>query len=259
MDDKILVEKKENIAYVYFNSLETFNAFDMQTLKLFSDHITSLACDNEIKGIIISGKGKAFCPGADLKKVVDFPKGINAALYELISRFHQIIIEIRNMNKPVIAAINGIAAGGGFSLALACDFRIMAKNAMLKQGYTSNGLSIDGGGTFTLPRLVGVAKAMEIVAFDKNISAECALGYGLINKIVEDSQLVVEAEIMLKEVFKKSLNSFGWSKKLFNSSFNTPLEAQLEKEKDGLLSCVSHKEGIEGINAFIEKRKPNFS
>jgi asparaginyl-tRNA synthetase len=122
-----------------------------------------------------------------------------AAFHALAAAYHQAIVEIRRMPKPVVAAVNGLAAGGGFSMALACDFRVMAKSAVFRQAYTSNGLSVDGGGTYTLPRLVGLAKAMEILTFDRPISAEQALAWGLVTEMVEDGQEVNRATGMVRE------------------------------------------------------------
>lgn len=163
------------------------------------------------------------------------------------------------MSKPVIAAVNGVAAGGGFSLALACDFRVMASSAVLRQAYTSSGLCIDGGGTFMLPRLVGLARAMEIAAFDKPVSSEQALAIGLVTKVVEDGQAVEEAEKMAMELSQMSLHSFGWSKQLLMDSFHTAFETHIERERAGLCSCASHADGREGLQAFAEKRKPVFN
>jgi 2-(1,2-epoxy-1,2-dihydrophenyl)acetyl-CoA isomerase len=162
------------------------------------------------------------------------------------------------MPKPVLAAINGIAAGGGFSLALACDFRVMAESAVLRQGYTSNGLSIDGGGTFALPRLVGLARAIEIAAFDEPIDAAKALEWGLVTKVVSDVSVMDEALSMAQGLAKSALHSFAWSKRLFLESFNNTLETQLELERQGISDCASHPDGQEGIKAFVEKRKPMF-
>jgi 2-(1,2-epoxy-1,2-dihydrophenyl)acetyl-CoA isomerase len=163
------------------------------------------------------------------------------------------------MRKPVIAAFNGIAAGGGFSLALACDFRVMAQSATLRQAFTSNGLSIDGGGTFTLPRLVGLARAMEIVAFDNPISSEQALAWGLATKVVKDGQVLEETWSMARELAKGSLHSFGWCKQLLIDSFHTAFEAHIERERLGLSSCAAHPDGREGLKAFAEKRNPIFN
>jgi len=176
----------------------------------------------------------------------------------LAASFHQAILEIRRMPKPVIAAINGLAAGGGFSLALACDFRVMARSATLRQAYTSNGLSIDGGGTFILPRIVGLARALEITGFDAPISSEQALTWGLVTKVADDGHAVEEAVHMAHELSRGSLNSFGWSKRLLTDSYNTPFEAHIERERLGLCSCAEHADGKEGIRAFVARRKPVF-
>ena len=178
MTEPIRLKKDEGIVEVLLNRPEAFNAFDLNMIELLEKCLISLAMDDSVSVIIISGEGNAFCAGGDLKWALDFPGGPAAAFHELAARYHQAILEILRMRKPVVAGVNGIAAGGGFSLALACDFRVMAESAKLRQGYTSNGLCIDGGGTFTLPRLVGLARAMEIVAFDKPISSGQALAWG---------------------------------------------------------------------------------
>jgi 2-(1,2-epoxy-1,2-dihydrophenyl)acetyl-CoA isomerase len=162
------------------------------------------------------------------------------------------------MKKPVVAAINGIAAGGGFSLALACDFRVLADSAVLQQAYTSSGLSIDGGGSFALPRLVGLARAMEIMAFDQPISPARAHEWGLVTKVVPDAQVLPEALGMLEQLSRTSMQSFAWSKRLMAESFDHALETQLELERQGISECAAHPDGQEGIRAFVEKRKPVF-
>jgi 2-(1,2-epoxy-1,2-dihydrophenyl)acetyl-CoA isomerase len=172
---------------------------------------------------------------------------------------HVCIAEIRGIPKPVVAAINGVAAGGGFSLALACDFRVMAESARLKQGFTSNALCIDAGGTFTLPRLVGFARALEIATFDEVISAQKAFDWGLVNQVVADAKVLDAADILMKKICKKSLHTFAWSKQLLNNAFETSLETQLDRERTGLVSCVSHPDGVEGMHAFLEKRKPQYN
>jgi 2-(1,2-epoxy-1,2-dihydrophenyl)acetyl-CoA isomerase len=258
MVETVCVELERQIATVLLNRPETFNAFDLDMIELFASRLTALAADNSVRGIVISGAGKAFCAGGDLRWADSFPQGASSAFHTLAARFHQAILEIRRMSKPVIAAVNGMAAGGGFSLALACDFRVMDESAVLRQAYTSTGLCIDGGGTFMLPRLVGLARALEIVAFDRPISSQQALAWGLTTKIVEDGRSVQEAVQMAHELAGGSLNSFEWSKQLLTDSFNTAFEAQIERERAGLCSCAAHPEGKEGLQAFVEKRKPVF-
>jgi 2-(1,2-epoxy-1,2-dihydrophenyl)acetyl-CoA isomerase len=259
MTEPIRLKKDGGIVEVLLNRPEAFNAFDLDMIELLEKCLISLAMDDSVSVLIISGEGKAFCAGGDLRWALDFPGGPAAAFHELAARYHQAILEIVRMRKPVVAGVNGIAAGGGFSLALACDFRVMAQSARLRQGYTSNGLCIDGGGTFTLPRLVGLARAMEIVAFDKPISSGQALAWGLVTKVVEDGRVLEEAWKMARELAERSLHSFGWCKQLLVDSFHTPFESHIERERQGLSSCAAHPDGLEGLKAFSEKRKPKFN
>jgi len=258
MEPPIKLQKDEGIARIYLNRPQAFNAFDLEMIELLANTLISLSMDNSVSGVIISGEGKAFCAGGDLRWANNFPGGAAAAFHELAARYHQAILEIRRMRKPVIAAVNGIAAGGGFSLALACDFRVMAKSAIFRQAYTSNGLCIDGGGTFILPRVVGLARAMEIIGFDEPISSKKAMEWGLATKVVEDGQAQDEAMKMMRDLEKCSLHSFGWCKDLVTDSFNTPFETHIQKERSALSQCAAHQDGQEGLKAFAEKRKPCF-
>ncbi|MCK8601611.1 enoyl-CoA hydratase/isomerase family protein [Desulfoferrobacter suflitae] len=258
MEAPVEVGRRGEIAEVVLNRPEAYNALNAELVVQLCDHLTALATDDGVKGIVLTGRGKAFCSGGDLKWAAHSTRGVSSSFHSLAARFHLAVVEIRRMSKPVVAAINGVAAGAGFSLALACDFRVMARSAVLKQAYTSSGLSIDGGGTFTLPRMVGLARAMEIAAFDHPISAEQALSWGLVTHIAEDGKAVDAAMEMLKELTGKSLNSFGWSKRLLNDAFNNSLETQLELEREGIARCAAHPDGREGVAAFLEKRKPVF-
>jgi 2-(1,2-epoxy-1,2-dihydrophenyl)acetyl-CoA isomerase len=259
MGDYTRLSTVDRIAQLTLYRPDAFNALDLATVQELAATLLQLSTDPAVHGIIITGAGKAFCAGGDIKQATAHPHGLAAAFHELAANFHLCITEIRRMRKPVIAAINGIAAGGGFSLALACDFRIIAASARLKQGYTSNGLCIDGGGTFTLPRLVGLARALEIATFDELISAEQALAWGLATKIVDAQTLLDEAFHMARTIAQKSLHSFGWTKALLTNSFDTSWETQLENERQGLVSCAGHPDGVEGIRAFLEKRAPQYN
>lgn len=258
MTEPVKVESKGGIAVVMLNRGEAFNAFDMRTVAALADALVGLAADTSVRGVVISGNGKAFCAGGDLKWALGFKSGPPAAFHELAARFHLAIAEIRRMPKPVIAAVNGVAAGGGFSLALACDFRVLASSAILRQAYTSSGLCIDGGGTFTLPRLVGFGRAMEILAFDQPISADQALAWGLATKVVEDGQALCAGIEMAESLAGNALHAYGVAKQLLTDSFDTSFETQIERERQALSACAGHAEGKEGLKAFAEKRKPKF-
>jgi 2-(1,2-epoxy-1,2-dihydrophenyl)acetyl-CoA isomerase len=258
MSDLIRLERYDAIAEIVLNRPEAYNAFNYELVSQLANRLTTLAGEDDVKGVVITGKGQAFCAGGDLKWTLGYPAGPEAGFHTLASQFHLAVLEIRRMKKPVVAAVNGVAAGGGFSLALACDFRVMEKSAVLRQAYTSNGLCIDGGGTFTLPRLVGYARALEIAAFDEPISADQALTWGLVTKVVEDGEAPAEAKAMIRLLAQRALNSYAWSKKLITDAFNTSFESQLELERSALEACAKHPEGREGLTAFAEKRKPNF-
>jgi 2-(1,2-epoxy-1,2-dihydrophenyl)acetyl-CoA isomerase len=243
---------------VLLNRPEAYNALNFELTGCLADHLTSLAADPDVRGIIISGEGKAFCAGGDLKCALSSPLGPPAAFHDLAGRFHHAVLEIRRMPKPVIAAINGVAAGGGMSLALVCDFRVMAESAVLRQAYTSNGLCIDGGGSFTLPRLIGLARALEVAAFDRPITSEQAMAWGLVTSVAKDGTTLDEAANMARELAGRSLTSFGWAKKLLTDSFDTSFETHIERERTGLCACAASADGKEGLAAFAEKRKPVF-
>ncbi|MCL4501435.1 MAG: enoyl-CoA hydratase-related protein [Deltaproteobacteria bacterium] len=258
MTDSIKLTRDAEIALVLLNRPQAFNAINPELVQGLTSQLMSLAGDPEVRGIVLSGEGKAFCAGGDLKYFLSFPGGPARAIHQTAGYFHQAIIEIRRMEKPVIAAVNGVAAGGGFSMALACDFRVMGESAVLKQAYTSAGLSLDGGGSFTLPRLVGLARSLEIIAFDRPIKADQALAWGLATKVVPDAQVVTEAMSMAHELAGRSLHSFGWAKRLLTDSFDSAFEAHIERERRGLAECAGHPDGQEGLKAFVEKRKPVF-
>jgi 2-(1,2-epoxy-1,2-dihydrophenyl)acetyl-CoA isomerase len=258
MTEFVEVKPQGKFVELALNRPESYNAFHLEMVTQLAGHLTALAADAAVKGVLICGRGKAFCAGGDLKYAAESSAGAVAAFHRLAAQFHLAIVEIRRMPKPVVAAIHGMAAGGGFSLALACDFRVMEKSAGLKQAYTSSGLCIDGGGTFTLPRMVGLARALEIAAFDNPITSDQALQWGMVTKVVKDGLARNEALAMLRELETRSMQSFGWTKKLLTNSFNSSFESQIEMERTGLCDCARHPDGREGLRAFIEKRKPEF-
>jgi 2-(1,2-epoxy-1,2-dihydrophenyl)acetyl-CoA isomerase len=258
MEETIKLSRNENFAEIWFNRPEAYNSFDLETVTLLSEVLLGISLQSDIEGVILSGVGKVFCAGGDLKWLKRAGDNYASSFHKLAAKYHQAVMEIRRMPKPVIAAVNGLAAGGGFSLALACDFRVMEKSAVLRQAYTSNGLSIDGGGTFTLPRIVGMAKALEIAAFDRAIDSTQAMKWGLATEVVEDGKSYKRGMELLWELNSGSISSFAASKHLITDSFDTTFEAQLEKERHMLSLCADGPEGREGINAFLEKRQSEY-
>lgn len=254
---ELIIENK--IAFVFFNRPEIYNPLDLPTARELYSILHKISDDDNVNAVIISGRGKAFSAGGDIKRALKHAEGAATAFHEMAINVHPCIMEIKKMKKPVIAAINGVAAGGGFSLSLAADFRVMDENAILKLGFTSNALGIDAAGTYNLPRLVGQAKALEIATFDEPISAQEALKLGLVTSVANSGEVMDDAKKLVMKIFEKSLHTFGWSKQLINSSFENTIETQMEREHQGLVDCVSHPDGHEGLHAFVEKRKPKYN
>jgi len=252
-------EIHDGIALLTMNRPEVFNALDRNLLTELSNAMEKLALDREIRGVIITGEGRAFCCGGDLKWIDSQGKNYTKTFYDLVGIFNRCISNIRMMPKLCVAAINGLAAGGGMSLSLSCDFRVMDASATLMQAYTSRGLSIDGGGTFSLPRLVGLSRALEIVAFDDIIDAKKAFSWGLVTEVVGDGESKQGAIRLIEKIKKIPLSSFAVSKELLYESFQTPFDMQLKKEQIMIAGCAGKKDGREGIAAFLEKRSPVFT
>ncbi|HET7014713.1 MAG TPA: enoyl-CoA hydratase-related protein [Streptosporangiaceae bacterium] len=258
MPDAVHIERDGTIATIFLNRPERLNAVDLNMAMLLVRHLHGLAHDDAISSVIITGSGQAYCAGGDLGWAAAYPGGPANGLHVLASHVHQALLEIHRVDKPVIAAVNGVAAGAGFSLALACDFRVMDEAATFRQAYTSAGLSIDGGGTFMLPRLVGLARALEIAAFDKPIDAQHAASTGLATRIARAGEALNDARALARELDARSRTSFAYSKRLLRRSAEIPMEVQLELEREAIVACARAAEGAEGIDAFISKRAPDF-
>lgn len=254
----VRLERQDSLAWLHLQRPEAFNAFTRELATELLEQLLQLRADDRVRVVAITGAGEVFSAGGDLKWVSSHPQGADTAFHELATRVHLCITEIRRFPKPILAVINGTAAGGGFSLALACDFRLMAETARLKQAFTSQGLCLDGGGTWLLPRLVGLGRALEIAALDEWISAPQALAWGLVHQVVPAEQLLEAAVRWAEKLSVRSLSAFAIVKDLLNESWDTPLETQLERERQGLVRSVTHPDGQEGLRAFLEKRPPRF-
>ncbi|MCC6160487.1 MAG: enoyl-CoA hydratase/isomerase family protein [Deltaproteobacteria bacterium] len=253
------VERHGHVAVASFRQPRVFNAFDEATITEMMKIVRALGREPAVRAVVLTGEGKAFCAGGNLRAVVEMnPDRPGEGFYQVAAIFHQCVQEIRTMNKAVVAAINGPAAGGGFSLALACDLRVMAESAFLQQAYTSNGLCIDGAGTFTLPRLVGMAKALEIAILDERIDADTALRLGLVHRIAPDAAVLDEAVALAERASRMPVGAIGRTKRLLNQSFNASLEEQMERARIGLADAANGPEGREGLAAFLEKRPAKY-
>ncbi len=252
------VSIQNHVGKIQLNRPEAFNAFDLDLCQNFHRSLRELAESPEVRALVILGGDRAFSSGGDLRWMKQHLDQLGSSVFELAGCFHESILTLRTMEKPVIAAVKGVAAGAGFSLALACDFRVLGENAKFVHAYSSAGLCFDGGGSFHLARIVGLARSLEIAAFDQPIGASQALRWGVATKVTTDEQVNEEAIEMAETLAKRSLHSWGWSKRLLSSAFSNNLETQLKLEQEGIAACAAHEDGREGICAFLEKRKPNY-
>ena len=251
-NEHIKVEKKKEIGIITLNRPEARNALNRKMLQELGDAFTGLENDPQIRSIIITGN-KDFCAGADIKEM----HAIKPEEIEAFCRWgHKVFDQLEGMGKPVIAAMTGFALGGGCELALACDIRIAGESAKFGQPEVNLGLIPGFGGTQRLSRLVGIAKAKEMILTGKIIDVKEAESIGLVNRVVKDEELMIAAEEMAQVIAQKGPIAVKMAKALINE--NQEIDKGLEKEINLFSQCFSTQDRLEGINAFLEKRKPEF-
>ncbi|HHY90298.1 MAG TPA: short-chain-enoyl-CoA hydratase [Clostridiales bacterium] len=255
MSDFIQVQKEERIAIVKVNRPEALNALNEMVLKQMDAAIDDLEKDDTVDVVIITGEGKAFVAGADIVAMKD----LNAEQGRLWGNLGQKVFrKIETMSKPVIAAVNGFALGGGCELAMACDIRIASEKAKFGQPEVGLGITPGYSGTQRLPRLVGVAKAKELIFTGEMIAADEAERIGLVNKVVKHEDLLAEAKEMAKKILKNAQKAVRYSKMAINRGIETDIDTGIEIEANLFGLCFATKDQKEGMSAFVEKRKPEF-
>ncbi|MEC8645244.1 MAG: enoyl-CoA hydratase-related protein [Pseudomonadota bacterium] len=247
-----------NIATITLNRPENANALNPIMAKELSN--MAIECDEnkDIRAVIIEGSGKMFCAGGDLKAFSDAGDSAPALIKQMAGDLHIAISRFSRMDAPTIAAINGTAAGAGFSIAISADVVISTKSAKFVMAYTNAGLSPDGSSTYFLPRRIGDRRARELMLTNRVLSAEEALDWGLINKIVDQKNLSTTTRELAEEFASGPTLAYGKVKNLLNASFDNGLETQMELETRGISDMARSSDGREGIQAFLNKRKPNF-
>ncbi|MCH9661467.1 MAG: enoyl-CoA hydratase/isomerase family protein [Bacteroidetes bacterium] len=257
MSQFIQVNTQNNLAMLTLNRPEVFNSFNREMALELQNQLDICAANDEIRAIIITGKGKAFCAGQDLQEVTnpDQNPGFKKILEE---HYNPIITRIRAIKKPVIAAVNGVAAGAGANIALACDIVVGSENASFIQAFSKIGLIPDSAGTFFLPRIIGFQKASALMMTGDKVGAVEAEKLGMLYK-------VFPADVFPEEVIKLGVvmsmmptKALGMTKLLLNESLTNDLSTQLELESKLQIEAAQSDDYAEGVAAFVEKRKPNF-
>ena len=253
----ILFEKIDAVGKITLNRPEKYNSFVREMALSFQNTLANCESDDSIRCILITGAGKAFCAGQDLKEAID-PQGPEI---EQIVREHYnpIIKRIREIEKPVIAAVNGVAAGAGANLALACDIVTATQSAKFIQAFSKIGLIPDSGGTYFLPRLIGLPKATAFMMTGEPVSSEKAEALGMIYAVYEDAEFESKTLELARSIAAMPTKGLGYTKRLLNQSFNNSLEDQLDLEAATQSLSAHADDHKEGIQAFLGKRTPKFT
>ena len=247
---------KNGVATLKFNRPDKFNSFNQKLAFAVQNALDDCEKDDSIRAIVLTGEGKAFCAGQDLAEATD-PEG--PPLQSIVGKHYNPIIErIRKIEKPIIAAVNGVAAGAGANIALACDIVVAKKSAKFIQAFSAIGLIPDSGGTFFLPRLVGAQKALALMMTGDKVSADEAESMNMIYKAVEDEEFETFIEHFANKLSQMPTKGFGLTKRAVNESFNNTLTEQLSLEEELQSEAGQSHDFKEGTQAFLEKRKPNF-
>jgi 2-(1,2-epoxy-1,2-dihydrophenyl)acetyl-CoA isomerase len=252
----ILFEIKNNVAVITLNRTDKFNAFNREMALLLQKILDDCSADSNIRAIYLTGNGKAFCAGQDLGELVsENPPGFEVILAE---HYNPIVTRIRTIEKPVVCAVNGVAAGAGANIALACDVVVAAASASFIQAFSKIGLIPDSGGTFTLPRLIGFAKASALMMLGDKVSAAEAERMGMIYKVFADESFEDESFKIAATLSQMPTKGLAYTKAALNASFHNSLEQQLQKEDELQYKAAHTYDYNEGVKAFIEKRLPVF-
>jgi 2-(1,2-epoxy-1,2-dihydrophenyl)acetyl-CoA isomerase len=256
----ILLDTSEGVARLTLNRPDVLNAFNAEMRRELREAFEQIRTDPAIRGVILTGAGRGFSAGQDLKERLDeYQAGQAPVLGETLRQeYNPLIVAMRSLPKPIVGAINGVAAGAGCSLALACDLRVAADNASFLQAFVRIGLVPDSGSSFFLPQLIGMARAAEMMLLAEPVSAQRAEQMGLVNRVVPAAELLAAAHEMAGKLARLPTKAIGQAKRQLNLALSGGLEAVLAEEAEGQAMASQTQDHLEGVRAFLDKRTPNF-
>ncbi|MCQ6282274.1 enoyl-CoA hydratase/isomerase family protein [Bacillus sp. EB600] len=249
---------KSHVGIITLNRPEAGNALNEQMVKELLDVSIFCSDSKSIRAVVLTGVGNTFSVGGDLKSFAQEGEGISSHLKIVTTYLHHAISYLTRMNKPLIGAINGVAAGAGMGLVLACDMAYASEQAKFVMAYNRVGLTPDGSGSYFLPRIVGMKRAIELMYTNRQLDANEAMEWGIINHVIQQDQLMDTVLSLSETLATGPTDAYGATKKLFYHSLQETLESQMSMEALQLAERASSEEGKEGISSFIEKRKANF-
>lgn len=254
----LLFDIRDNVAHITLNRPEAANSINEEMGKDLMH--AALRCDEdpEIRAVLISGAGKIFSGGGDLKAFLSKGDQLPYHVKEITIYLHAAVSRFTRMDAPVVAAVHGAVAGAGMSVAIACDIVVAAETTRFMVAYTRAGLTPDGSATYFLPRIVGLKRALELTLTNRMFSAQEALQWGLVTRVVPDNELLAQARAIAVQLAAGPTRAYGVSKRLVHSGWAETLETQMENESQAIANSARTADAREGITAFLEKRPPKY-
>ena len=252
--DGVLMAVEAGAATITLNRPTAMNAFDLAMAGALAEAVERCRFDESVRVVLLTGAGSAFCAGGDMRAAAaHIQDGGDPSQFfrDLTGPFHRLVSDLHHMDKAVIAAVNGVAAGAGMSLVAVCDYRIAAASARFKQAYTSMGLAPDGGWTVTVPAVVGTTRATEMLLVDRMVHAQEALAMGLVHEVVPDDRLVARAAALAASLAAGPIDAFAAAKRLMNARLAPDFQAQLERERQAIAARGGSEEFQRRLQRFI--------
>jgi len=259
----VVVERRGAVCEIRLNRPELLNAVDRETIAALTAAAAEAAEDTSARAVLLRGEGTHFCAGGDITMFGELirlaPEQRRKLLYQTVDALHPLLARLRHMPKPVVAAVQGAAAGFGLSLVLAADLALAAEDAVFACGYIHLGTSPDGGMTATLPALVGLKRATELMLLGERFDAARALALGVVNRLVAPDRLAAEAAALADRLATGPADAYARTKSLIQASLGDAFDAQLRREAESFAICAATEDFAEGVRAFLEKRRPAFT
>lgn len=260
MPDRLVQLRREGaVGTITLDRAESLNALSLALVRDLLATVSEADEDGTLRCLILTAAGRAFCAGGDIREFEANAVRSSAHLNELSGTFHRAIARLASTRKPVICAVNGVAAGGGFGLAVCGDIVLVAESATFVSAYSRIGAALDGGFTHLVPRLIGLRRAQELYFTDRALSSEEALAWGLVTRVIPDDRLAREAAELAQRLAAGPTRAFAIAKRLFRESPVSALEAQMERESQAMAESAGTEDWAEGIKAFLERRKAQYA
>jgi 2-(1,2-epoxy-1,2-dihydrophenyl)acetyl-CoA isomerase len=254
----LTLERRDQVATLTLNRPDAYNAFNLAFGREIFQAVLEVDDDPQVRCLLLTGAGKAFCGGGDVKEFVDSLPRIGAHAKELTTYLHGAVSRLCRSDKPVVVAVNGVAAGGGLSLVLAGDLVVAAESARFTMAYSKIAATPDGSSSYFLPRLIGLRRAMELYFTNRVLAAREALDWGLVTRVVPDAELKPAAEALARELAQGPTRAFGAAKRLFHHATWESLETHMELEAQAIAASGRTEDFREGVTAFASKKAPTF-